>query len=502
MFKFETQLKKLKHEVLTEVARLAKNDEISLESIEKVPYEVIKGDVAQYRCCVYKERAIVLERAKLAAGYLANGDNPEPDLIDIRPDEQIIYVIEAACDRCPINKFNVTDSCRNCLAHRCQEACNFGAITIVNGRAYINQELCKECGSCKKACPYDAISEVMRPCKRSCPTGALDINPNDRRAMIKEELCVNCGSCMRACPFGAISDKSLIVPVAKRLARKRKMYAVVAPAITGQFGPTMNYGKIRNAIRTLGFEEMIEAALGADAVTVHEANEFVERMKRGDKYMTNSCCPGFLNFIEKINPTEKDKISGTVSPMVAAARYIKKNESDAKVVFIGPCTAKKSEAVRLGVSDAVDYVLTFEELLALFEAFNVNPFECEEENVNDASVFGRNFGASGGLTAAIKNYIADSYVDEVEFKPIPTSGLDCKKTMMLAKVGRLPGNFIEGMMCEGGCINGAGVIAPPMRAKVAFTKINNGTTIKAVLKNKTLEEFEGVNLEREYDLEK
>ena len=342
----------------------------------------------------------------------------------------------------------------------------------------------------------------MRPCKRSCPTGELDINPNDRRAMIKEELCVNCGSCMRACPFGAISDKSLIVPVAKRLARKRKMYAVVAPAITGQFGPTMNYGKIRNAIRTLGFEEMIEAALGADAVTVHEANEFVERMKRGDKYMTNSCCPGFLNFIEKINPTEKDKISGTVSPMVAAARYIKKNEPDAKVVFIGPCTAKKSEAVRLGVSDAVDYVLTFEELLALFEAFNVNPFECEEENVNDASVFGRNFGASGGVTAAIKNYIADSGVDEVEFKPIPTSGLDCKKTMMLAKVGRLPGNFIEGIMCEGGCINGAGVIAPPMRAKVAFTKINNGTTIKSVLKNKTLEEFEGVNLERESDLEK
>ena len=164
----------------------------------------------------------------------------------------------------------------------------------------------------------------MRPCKRSCPTGALDINPDDRRAMIKEEMCVNCGSCMRSCPFGAISDKSLIVPVAKRLGRKRKMYAVVAPAITGQFGPTMNYGKVRNAIKALGFEDMIEAALGADAVTVHEANEFVERMENGDKYMTNSCCPGFLNFIEKVNPTEKDRISGTVSPMVAAARFIKK----------------------------------------------------------------------------------------------------------------------------------------------------------------------------------
>lgn len=501
MFKFETQLKKLKHEVLTEVAKLAKNNKITLESIEKVPYEVIKGDIAQYRCCVYKERAIVLERAKLAAGYLANGDNPEPDLIDIRPDEQIIYVIEAACDRCPINKFTVTDSCRNCLAHRCQESCNFGAITIVNGRAYINQELCKECGSCKKSCPYDAISEVMRPCKKSCPTGALDINTNDRRAMIKKELCVNCGSCMRACPFGAISDKSLIVPVAKRLARKRKMYAVVAPAITGQFGSNMNYGKIRNAIRSLGFEEMIEAALGADAVTVHEANEFVERINKGDNYMTNSCCPGFLDFIEKVNSTEKGKISLTVSPMIATARYIKKKESDAKVVFIGPCTAKKSEAVRLEVSDAVDYVLTFEELLALFEAFDVNPFECEEENVNDASVFGRNFGASGGIIAAIKNYIDDSKV-EVEFKPILTSGLDCKKTMMIAKRGKLSGNFIEGMMCEGGCINGAGVIAPPMRAKAVFNKINNETTIKSVIKNRTLEEFNKVNLERKVILKK
>ena len=154
----------------------------------------------------------------------------------------------------------------------------------------------------------------MRPCKRSCPTGALDINPDDRRAMIKEEMCVNCGSCMRSCPFGAISDKSLIVPVAKRLGRKRKMYAVVAPAITGQFGPTMNYGKVRNAIKALGFEDMIEAALGADAVTVHEANEFVERMENGDKYMTNSCCPGFLSFIEKVNPTEKDRISGNRTP--------------------------------------------------------------------------------------------------------------------------------------------------------------------------------------------
>ena len=181
--------------------------------------------------------------------------------------------------------------------------------------------------------------------------------------------------------------------------------------------------------------------------------------------------------------------------MIATARFIKKNDPEAKVVFIGPCTAKKGEAVRLGIADAVDYVLTFEELLALFEAFDVNPFECDEENVNDASIFGRGFGMAGGLTAAIKNYIEDSGVD-VEFKPVQVSGVDCKKTMMLAKLGKLPGNFIEGMMCDGGCINGAGTIVPAIRAKASFTKINNTTTIKAVLKNEAISKFDDVNLER------
>lgn len=497
MIQFENQLKKLKHEVLTEVAKLAKQDRLTPWQIEKIPYEIIKGDKAQYRCCVYKERAIVLERAKLAAGYLANGDNSNDEFIDIRPDEQIIYVIEAACDKCPIDRYNVTDSCRNCLAHRCKEACNFGAISYINGRAYINQELCKECGMCKKACQYDAISDVMRPCKKACPTGALDINPQDRKAMIKEDSCVNCGSCMSSCPFGAISDKSLIVPVAKRLAKGRNMYAVVAPAITGQFGMKTTYGQIKNAIKKLGFKDMIEAACGADAVTVHESNEFVERMEKGNKYMTNSCCPGFLTYVEKMFPGELDKVSGTVSPMVATGRYIKSQEPDSKVVFIGPCTAKKSEAVRESIKDAVDYVLTFEELYALLEAFEINIEECEDEVVDDASIFGRGFGAHGGLTAAIENYVKDKNI-EIDFKPVKVSGgVEIKKAMTMGKVGKLQGNFIEGMMCEGGCINGAGTLATAMKARTPFTKINAKATIKSVLDNKKIEEYKNINLERE-----
>lgn len=496
MFQFETQLKKLKHDVLTEVAKLAKDDNLTIESIERIPYEIIQGNKAMYRCCVYKERAIVLERAKLAAGYLSNGDNIDDEFVDIREDDQIIYVIEAACDRCPINKFSVTDSCRNCIAHKCHEVCNFGAITYAGGRAYINQELCKECGMCKNSCPYNAIAEVMRPCKKVCPTGALDINESDRRAMIKEEICVNCGSCMNACPFGAISDKSLIVPVAKRLKRGRKMYAIVAPAITGQFGPKISYGKIKNAIKKLGFLDMVEAACGADAVTVHESKEFLERMENGDPYMTNSCCPGFLNYIEKTMPSEVKRVSGTVSPMIATARYIKSIDPEAKVVFIGPCTAKKSEAARQSLRGAVDYVLTFEELVALFSAFDVDIEKCEEEIVDDASIFGRGFGAQGGLTAAIENYIKSQGL-EVSFKPVKVSGgSEIKKTMTLARIGKLQGNFIEGMMCEGGCINGAGTLVTPFKSKLTFNKINAQATKKSVIGNEKLDEYEKINLER------
>lgn len=493
MFEFETQLDKLKHEVLTSVAKLAKEDKVTKEEIEKIPNQIIVGEEAKYRCCVYKERAIVLERAKLASGYLANGKEGYQDITD---DEQIVYVIEAACDNCPINRFTVTDSCRNCLAHRCQEACNFGAIQYVAGRAYINQEVCKECGMCKKACPYDAISEVMRPCKKVCPTGALDINPTNRRSMIKEEKCVNCGACMDACPFGAISDKSLIVPVAKALGNKENIYAVVAPAITGQFGNKIEYGQVKNAIKSLGFTDMVEAACGADGVTVHESIEFVERMEKGDSYMTNSCCPGFHSYIEVMFPDQVERISGTVSPMVATGRYIKRNDPNAKVVFVGPCTAKKAEAIKPNLKDAVDYVLTFEELMALFEAFEVNPCECEVDVVEDGSIFGRNFGALGGLTAAIENFVKEKGI-EVDFKPVKVSGVaEIKRAMTMAKINKLAGNFIEGMMCEGGCINGAAKVVPTGKAKPTFTKINSTAKIKSVLSNEVLDQFKDINLEK------
>lgn len=495
MITFETQLKKLKYLVLKEMATMVKEDRLCQDEIEKVPYSIITGDKAEYRCCVYKERAVVYERAKLAAGCLPDGDNLE-ELKDVKDDDQIIYVISAACDQCPIDRFNVTEACRGCIQHKCMEVCPASAISRVAGRAYINQETCKECGMCKKACPYNAIAEVMRPCKRSCPTGALDINQEDKRAIIKVEDCISCGACMAACPFGAISDKSYIVPVTKLLMQNKNVYAVVAPAITGQFGPKTTVGQVKSAFAKLGFKGMVEAACGADAVTVHESNEFVHRMNEGHKYMTNSCCPGFLNYIEKKFPDQADKISGTVSPMVAAARLIKKMDKDAVVIFVGPCTAKKSEVRRESIKDAVDYVLTFEEISALMGAFNIDPEQCETITVDDASSFGRGFAQGGGLTAAIENYVKDKEVN-VDFKPVKVSGMDeIKKAMVMAKAGRLGGNFIEGMMCEGGCIGGPATMVSLMKSRPQLVKFSGEATKKAVLSNDRLKDFEDVNLER------
>lgn len=498
MFTFETTLKKIKHEVLKQIVILTMEDRLNSKDIYNIHKFIVDKKNPTYRCCVYRERAIVNQRAKLAAGYMpVDNEFAELDeLVDIRADEQIMYVIEAACDRCPLNKYTVTEACRGCLTHKCREVCPAGAMTTMGGKAYINQDLCKECGLCKKACPYNAISEVLRPCRVACPTGALSVNDDDRRAYIKNDDCIQCGACMSACPFGAISDKSYVVPIAKRLKIKRPMIAMVAPAISGQFGSDVTLGKIKSALIKMGFTDMIEVACGADMVTVHESKEFAERMENGDKFMTNSCCPGFLQYIEKKYPDEAKYISSTVSPMIATGRLIKEENPDVKVVFIGPCTAKKAEIKRPEAEGSVDYVLTFEEICAMFDAFNINPADCEELPVNEGSSFARGFAMAGGLTDAIQNYVTTENLD-VDFKPIKVSGGDeIKKAMTLGKINRLPGNFIEGMMCQGGCVNGAGVFITPNGSKAAFLKEKKASEIKNVADNEVNKKIDEIKMDR------
>lgn len=495
MATFETPLKKLKYLILKNVIELARDNKLTKNELQKIPYKIIKGDKAEYRCCVYKERAVVYERATLAAGFVPTNNITE-ELKEIEDKDHIIFVISSACDKCPIDKYNVTEACRGCIQHKCMEVCPAKAITRVDGKSYINQELCRECGMCKKSCPYNAIAEVMRPCKKACPTGALEINSENRKAKIEKEKCISCGACMSMCPFGAISDLSHVTDVTRKLVEGKEIYAVVAPSITVQFGPKVSVGKIKDAFKKMGFKDMLEAACGADAVTVNEGNEFVSRMKKGDKFMTNSCCSGFMNYIEMKFPDMVDKMSGTVSPMIATARWIKELHKDAIVVFVGPCTAKKVEINRESIKNDVDYALTFEEIAALMGAFSVDPENCEDEAVDDASALGRGFAQGGGVAAAIENYISEKKID-ADFKPVKVSGKDeIKKVMMSAKVGRTPGNFIEGMMCEGGCIGGPATMVSLMKARPQLIKFSKQSTKKTILSNDKLKEFEKVNMER------
>jgi [FeFe] hydrogenase (group B1/B3) len=442
MRKFETDVQLVRYEVLKEVSKFAL-DGILEKKYKSIPKILNPGPKARFRCCVYKEREITKRRVKLAMG----GDKSNPNVVE---------VIGAACDECPISRFTVTEACRGCMAHRCSEACPVGAIYHVGQRAYINQQKCIECGKCKAACQYDAVSDVMRPCRRSCPVDALSID-EDKKAVIDNERCIQCGACVYQCPFGAIMDKSQLVDVINEIKsaqqkRDSHVYAVVAPAISSQFA-NIKIGQVIQAIKEIGFHDVIEAALGADLIAYKETHEFAEEVDEKG-FITSSCCPAFVSLIQKKYPELLGNISSSVSPMIAVSRLIKSTDKNAKVVFIGPCVAKKMEIKQADLEGSTDYAISFEELCALFDAKGIDVSKCEEYELNNASLFGRIFARSGGLSEAIK-HVKEQYGIKADFKPVICDGItECEKALKMAKVDRLDGNFIEGMVCRGGCIGG------------------------------------------------
>lgn len=443
--KFVTDINKIKYEVCVEVAKAAFANQLE-EKIDEIPYIIIPGKTPQYRCCVYREREIIRQRVRLAEGHSA---------VAGYDDKNIVQILPAACEGCPINRFNVTENCQMCMAKKCMGACNFGAITFEQGRAHIDHKKCKECGKCAEACPYNAIADLMRPCKRSCPVDAISLD-EDMIVVIDEEKCINCGQCIVNCPFGAISDKSFMVDVIKLINGGAKVYAMVAPAIEGQFGPDVSVGMIRSAIKDLGFTDMYEVSLGADFVAQNEAEELAEALEEGRK-MTTSCCPAFVNMIKKHFPQVLKNMSTTVSPMTATGRLIKAMDPEAVCVFIGPCIAKKGEVIDSITYGGADYAMTYEELTSMFEAKDIDPANYEEE-LQQGSKYGKEFSVSGGVTASVLEVFKEKNQD-VDVKVNRCNGaLECKKALMMLKVGRLPEDFIEGMACVGGCVNGPAMI--------------------------------------------
>ena len=443
MRKFDTKVQYLKYKVLRQVAQEAWNDTL-LQNLLDIPQKIVTGKTSTMRCCVYKERAILGERVKLAMG----GDKENPNVIE---------VIDIACDECPAAGYEVTDSCRGCLAHRCEDVCKRGAISFDHNHvAHIDKSKCVECGQCAKVCPFAAIVNHKRPCQIACKVKAISIN-DDNAAAIDNNKCFQCGACVYQCPFGAISDKSYILNVIDILKKsqnneKYKVYAVVAPSISSQF-TYAKLGQVITGLKELGFFTVVEAALGADMVAMSEAKELSEK-----EFLTSSCCPAFVQYIKSTFPALVPYVSHNLSPMAMLAKYIKETSEGAKVVFIGPCTAKKAEAQLETVKPYVDAVLTFEELQALFDSKDVDITTLSEDVLDNASYFGRIFARSGGLSDAVVQALNEQKID-FTVKPAVCDGIEACKTALLKKSKNvLDANFIEGMACVGGCIGGAGCL--------------------------------------------
>ncbi len=435
---FDTKVQELKYEVLKEIIRCAYEGDMSGVYTD-IPKKIVPGPKASMRCCIYKERAILQERIKLALG----GDKTNPNIVE---------VIDIACDECPIDGIFVTPACRGCIVHRCQNVCPRGAITIVDKKAVVDKEKCIECGKCTQACPYGAIIKQHRPCVVSCKVGAISMDEN-KKACIDNDKCVACGACVYQCPFGAISDKSLVLDTIDILKKsenntKYKVYALIAPAIVSQF----KYARIEQVvtgIKQLGFHQVVEAALGADITLWHEANEFKEK-----GMLTTSCCPSFVMFIEKNFPTLAKYISHNPSPMVEAAKLIKASDPTAKIVFIGPCTSKKLEFRMEKTGGAVDNVMSFEELQAFFDAREVDIASLGDTPLDNASFYGRIFAKCGGIAQGIKEVGTDMGIEDI--RPVYMNGLEeCKAELTKLKFNKSVYNFFEGMACDGGCLNGA-----------------------------------------------
>ena len=463
----------IRKNVFTEVARMAYAGG-DYTNAEDLPYKIVPGDQPLHRESIFLERAIAGERVRLAMGLgirpiqtrsLMTEGMDAAAVAEQYYEPPLVNIIPYACHACPENQYKVTVGCQNCLAASCQQVCPKGAISFVNGRSFIDKDKCIKCGKCAKACPYHAIIHLERPCQASCGMDAIGADEHGR-AVINQDKCVACGQCLVACPFGAIVDKGQIFQVIQSILKGDKVIAIVAPAFIGQFSGMVSPGKLVTAMKMLGFDSVVEVAIGADMCTIEEAKDFLEKVPAEQDYMATSCCPAWHSMIEKLYPGEMNKISMTLTPMVFTARLMKKEHPGCKVVFVGPCAAKKLEAIRETIRSDVDFVLTFEELMGMFEAKEIDFASIpESEGLNEGTAAGRGFAVAGGVAQAVADLVKKEHPD-MEVKTARAEGLrDCRKLMTMAKAGKYKGYLLEGMACPGGCVAGAGTILPIDKAQ-------------------------------------
>ena len=437
-------------------------------------YKILPGENATYRENIFRERAVMGERLRMGIGLDARtADKTDAvtaglDAMDVNEriyHPPLVSVMKIACEKCPENKVTVTDQCVACIGHPCVNVCPKNAVTYTSKGSIIDQDKCIKCGKCVEACPYNAINHQKRPCAESCGVKAIHSDELGR-AQIDEDKCVACGKCISSCPFGAISDKSEIYQLIKAIQTEKNVYAAIAPSFVGQFGPNVSPAQIREAIKQLGFKDVIEVGLGADLTTMNEAHEYIENVPTGEfPFMGTSCCFSWKLMVRKKFPEINDYISESSTPMIYTGLQLKKKDPDCKVVFVGPCISKKLEALEDEVAEVIDFVITFEELLGMFLAKGVEPSEISiDEEMMDASATGRNYAVGGGVAEAVVKR-AQEIRPGIKIDVEGADGLaNCVKLAQLAKLGKMDGKLIEGMACMGGCVGGPGTVVAMAKA--------------------------------------
>ncbi|RKM54645.1 4Fe-4S dicluster domain-containing protein [Butyrivibrio sp. X503] len=454
-----------KHRIMVEVCKLAWQGELDEEHKDRLVYELAPGPKPVYRCCVFKEREIVRQRIRLACGQSTSYNEGS---------KNIVQVIDPACDECPIHAFSVTDNCRFCMGKACLNSCKFDAIHPGDVRMHIDSTKCKECGMCANACPYGAIVHLERPCHKACPVGAITYDENGY-CKIDESKCIQCGHCIHNCPFGAIGSKTFLVQIIEAIKSGKEVIAMCAPATEGQFGEDISMASVKQALIKLGFADMVEVGLGGDMTAAYESKEWAEAYAEGKK-MTTSCCPAFINMLKKHFPEQfENNMSSTVSPMCAISRYLKATRPGCVTVFVGPCIAKKSEAQDESVPDNADFVVTYGELRALMRSKDID-FEPVTDEYQESSIWGKRFATSGGVANAVIECMKERGEDVSNLKLHQVAGgNECKKALLLLKAGRFPDDFIEGMVCPGGCVGGPS----KHKTEIEITKARENLLAKA-----------------------